>query len=158
MADGHQIRGATLDDLDALVANCLAVARESEGTEPDPNEARAAAKSALLDPNKARYFVAEDEAGAVVGSLFVTFEWSDWKNGWYWWIQGVYVQPEHRGQGVYSRMYEAVHEAARAAGDVRRIRLYVDKDNEQGLRAYRGHGMEETRYRIFESEVRSPQS
>ncbi len=148
------VRAATLADLDVLVSNCLGVARESEGLEPDPVQARAAAEAALTDPRKARYFVAEDtDSGAVVGSLFVTFEWSDWKNGWYWWMQGVFVQPDRRGEGIYSRMYEAVHAAARAAGDVRSIRLYVDEGNEAGLRAYRGHGMTETRYRIFEAIV-----
>jgi len=107
-------------------------------------------EAALRDPAKARYFVAE--ADGVVGSLFVTHEWSDWTNGWYWWIQGVYVRPDRRGEGVYSRLYAAVHAAAREAG-ARRIRLYVDADNAQGIRAYEAHGMQRTHYLVYDAPV-----
>lgn len=148
------VRDAEAGDLEALVRNCLGVARESEGREPEPETVRAAVRAALEDPAKARYLVAQDPGGAVVGSLFVTYEWSDWTNGWYWWVQGVYVEPAWRGRGVYSRLYDAVHERARDAGDVRKVRLYVDRRNEAGLRAYRGHGMTETDYRVFEADVR----
>lgn len=146
------VRDAESRDLKALVRNCIGVARESEGLEPDEGTVRAAVRAALKDPRKARYLVAEAD-GAVVGSLFLTFEWSDWTNGWYWWIQGVFVDPAWRGQGVYSRLYEGVHGRARAAGDVRRVRLYVDRQNEAGLRAYRGHGMHETDYLVFDARV-----
>lgn len=146
------VRDAESRDLDSLVQNCIGVARESEGLEPDAARVRIAVQAALEDPSKARYLVAEAD-GAVVGSLFITYEWSDWTCGWYWWIQGVFVDPARRGQGVYSRLYEAVHERALAAGDVRKIRLYVDRHNEAGLRAYRGHGMTKTEYQIFEAPV-----
>lgn len=146
------VRDAESRDLEALVRNCIGVARESEGLEPDEATVRAAVGAALDDPQKARYLVAEAD-GAVVGNLYITYEWSDWTNGWYWWVQAVYVDPAWRGRGVYSRLYDAVHERARAAGDVRRVRLYVDRHNETGLRAYRGHGMKETDYLVFDARV-----
>jgi GNAT superfamily N-acetyltransferase len=147
-----KVRPARLDDLYDLVQASIGVARESEGLEADSDVLRDSIHEALQDPHKARYFVAEDD-GRIVGSLFVTFEWSDWTGGWYWWIQGAYVRPEHRRQGVFAALYEAVRQAAAREGDVRRIRLYVERDNEAGLRTYRGLGMEETHYRIFDAPV-----
>lgn len=145
------VRNARTDDIDALVTNCIGVALESEGLEPDASTVRAAIHAAITDPNKARYFVAETD-GVVVGSLFVTYEWSDWRNGWYWWIQGVYVHPDHRRSGVYTALYNAVHAAANDAGDVRRVRLYVHKDN-PARAAYEAHGMHLEPYRIYDSDV-----
>jgi GNAT superfamily N-acetyltransferase len=89
-----------------------------------------------------------------LGSLFVTYEWSDWRNGWYWWIQGAYTVPDQRGQGVFRALYEAVHAAALQAGDVKRIRLYVHDGNEAGLATYRALGMTEEPYRIFDAAVK----
>lgn len=80
----------------------------------------------------------------------MTFEWSDWHDAWYWWIQSLYVVPERRGQGVYSALWKAIQDEARRRGNVRSLRLYVEKHNDPGLRAYRGHGMTETPYLVFE--------
>lgn len=146
------VRDAELRDLDVLVRNCLGVARESEGLEPDGDTVRAAVRAALEDPHKARYIVAEAD-GVVVGNLYLTFEWSDWTNGWYWWIQAVYVDPEWRGRGVYDRLHAAVHERARAAGDVRSVRLYVDADNERAVRTYERLGMKRTHYLLYDQPV-----
>ncbi len=145
------VRPAAPDDLEVLITHCLGVAQESEGLNPDETTVRAAITATILDPLKARYLVAEVD-GHVIGSLFITYEWSDWRNGWYWWIQGVYVHPEHRRQGVYTAMYEAVHAAAKEAGDVVRIRLYVHEDN-PARAAYEAHGMHLEPYRIYDAPV-----
>lgn len=144
-----QVRAATPDDLEDLVENSLKVAQESEGRTPDRDTLRHALVAALQDPLKARYFVAEEDR-AVIGSLFVTYEWSDWTGGWYWWIQGVYVHPDHRRRGVYTALYDAVRDAAKEEGDVRSIRLYVHKDN-PARRAYEAHGMHLEPYRIYDA-------
>lgn len=141
------IRAAQAGDLDALVDASIAVGQESEGLSPQREQVRASIEAALADPRKARYFVADEDG--VVGSLFVTFEWSDWNNGWYWWIQGVYVAPSHRRQGVYRRLVEAVRQAARREGDVRAVRLYVDADNAAGTAAHEAVGFRPTSYRIM---------
>jgi ribosomal protein S18 acetylase RimI-like enzyme len=143
------VRAARPTDLDALVRSTLGNALESEGVRLDEATARRGVQELLRDPHKGRVFVAEAE-GAVVASTYVTFEWSDWHAAWYWWIQSVYVQPEWRGRHMYTALYRAVQQAARDAKDVRAVRLYVEGHNELGLRAYRGHGMAETPYRVFE--------
>ena len=146
------VRAARPSDVDALVISTLGNAWESERVKLDPAKVRPAVAALLADPAKGRAFVAED-GGKVVGSLYFNAEWSDWHGAWYWWLQSVFVVPERRSQGVYTALYNAVQEAARRQGDVRSIRLYVERHNEAALRAYRGHGMKETEYLVFEHVV-----
>ena len=68
----------------------------------------------LSDTNKGLYLLAKDNEGAIVGQLMVTYEWSDWRNGMFWWIQSVYVAPHARRQGIYRRLHEEVRSIARA--------------------------------------------
>jgi ribosomal protein S18 acetylase RimI-like enzyme len=143
------VRAARASDADALLASTLGNALESEGIRLDAATARRGVQALLADPAKGHAFVAEAE-GRIVASTYVTFEWSDWHAAWYWWIQSVYVQPAWRGRHVYTALYRAVQDAARAAGNVRAVRLYVESHNAPALRAYRGHGMEQAPYEVFE--------
>ena len=93
--------------------------------------------------------VVEDD-GEAVGSLLLTREWSDWRDGWFWWIQSVYLEPRARGKGHYGRLYAHVVEEARADPDVRGVRLYVETENEHARRVYTALGMPETSYRLHE--------
>lgn len=151
------MRAARPSDIDALVASTLGNALESEGIRLDRRIATRGVRAILKDPHKGRFFVAEC-GGKVVGSTYVTFEWSDWHAAWYWWIQSAFVAKAARGQGVWTALYEAVRVAASLAkkadmGPVRSIRLYVESHNELGLRAYRGHGMKHCDYEVFEQAV-----
>lgn len=145
-------RRATARDLDFLVKATRGNAWETERLKLDPKVVRPAVQLLLKDPVRGRAFVVEDE-GTVIASLYVTYEWSDWHGAWYWWIQSLFVEPARRGQGVYTTLYRFVQEQARKAGNVRSIRLYVEKQNEKGLRAYRGHGMAEAPYIVFEQRL-----
>ncbi|MEP6705579.1 MAG: GNAT family N-acetyltransferase, partial [Acidobacteriota bacterium] len=103
------------------------------------------------DVNKGFYVIADVE-GTIAGGLLVTFEWSDWRNKWFWWIQSVYVLPDNRGQSVYRRMYEFVKELAKEQGDVCGFRLYVEKENEDAQKVYQKLGMHQSHYLAFEEE------
>ena len=80
----------------------------------------------------------------------VTFEWSDWRNGWFWWIQSVYILPDARGKKIYSSLYNFVKEAARKQSDVCGFRLYVEKENERAQAVYEKLGMEVSHYLMYE--------
>ena len=105
--------------------------------------------SVFDDPQKGFYVVADDGV-RIIGGLMVTFEWSDWRNGWFWYVQSVYVRPEARGKKVYSQLYQFVKERAAAKGNVCGFRLYVEKENERAQAVYKKLGMEETYYLMFE--------
>ena len=88
--------------------------------------------------------------GELIGALLITKEWSDWRNGDFWWVQSVYVLPAHRGRGVYRRLYRHIQRLAARRRSVVGFRLYVDHDNGRARRVYRSLGMKETRYAVFE--------
>ena len=148
-----KVRPATPEDLDALVESTLGNALDSEGLRLDPARARAGVQAILGDPARGRFFVATDRAGQVAGSLYLTFEWSDWHAAWYWWIQSVHVRPRFRRQGAYRALHEAVLEAGRREG-VRAVRLYVEQANRGAIDAYAALGMERTHYEVWEAVLR----
>jgi ribosomal protein S18 acetylase RimI-like enzyme len=143
------IRPARAGDLAAIAAFNAAMAEETEGRALDRAVLERGVGHAFEDPARGRYFVAE-EGGRVVGCLMITTEWSDWRDGWFWWIQSVYVASEARGRGVYAALHGHVRAAARAAGDVVGLRLYAERHNERAQRTYRRLGMAETGYLLFE--------
>jgi ribosomal protein S18 acetylase RimI-like enzyme len=147
--DDLEVRAARPDDLSFLVASNRAMALETERRELPEATVTAGVRAALGDAGRGRYWIA-DRAGEAVGCLLVTTEWSDWREGWFWWIQSVYVVPAARGRGVYARLHARVREEARAAGDVVGLRLYVEQDNHRAQATYRRLGMAPTRYRMFE--------
>ncbi len=143
------IRPAKKEDAAALVEFNQAMALETEGRRLGSQTLRSGVEAVFQADNKGFYVVAE-EAGKIVGGLMVTFEWSDWRNGWFWWIQSVYILPEARGKKIYSRLYEFVKDEARARKDVRGFRLYVEKENLHARKVYEKLGMEASHYLMYE--------
>ncbi|HEY1380076.1 MAG TPA: GNAT family N-acetyltransferase [Gemmataceae bacterium] len=137
------VRTATPADVAVIVEYNCRLGRETEHTELDPATVAAGAAAAIADPaRKGPYFLACD-GDDVVGQTQVTFEWSDWRNGWFWWVQSVYVRADYRGRGVFRTLYEHVRQQARQAGDVVGVRLYVERDNRPAQETYRRMGMTE---------------
>ena len=147
------VRPARTADREAIAAFNAAMARETEGKELDRETLRRGVERALTDASRGRYYVAEMD-GRVAGCLLLTREWSDWHDGWYWWIQSVYVAPEERGRGVYTALHEQVRREAIAAGDVAAIRLYVEKHNGSAQRTYRRLGMIDSDYLVYEERLK----
>jgi GNAT superfamily N-acetyltransferase len=143
------VREACPDDAETIAAWQLQMARETEGRELDAGRVRRGVARALGDPVCGRYLVAEWE-GRPVGSLLLTREWSDWRDGWFWWIQSVYLDPQARGRGIFRALYAAVLEQARADGEVCGLRLYVEQHNQRARSIYAALGMQETDYRLYE--------
>ena len=135
------VRAATAADVPAIVEYNCRLARETEAKELDPAVVAAGAAAAIADPDrKGPYYLACD-GDDVVGQMQVTYEWSDWRNGWWWWVQSVYVRADYRCRGVFRTLYEHVRRRAREAGDVIGIRLYVERENRVAQATYRRLGM-----------------
>jgi ribosomal protein S18 acetylase RimI-like enzyme len=147
-----QIRLATKSDSVNLIAFNQAMAMETENKRLDSDILSAGVLSIFEDDRKGFYVVAESDE-RIVGGLMVTYEWSDWRSGWFWWIQSVYIEPEYRGRGIYSELYSFVKNRAREVGGVCGFRLYVEKDNRHAQDVYRKLGMEETYYQMFEEKL-----
>ena len=151
MADDWNIRSAVPEDSRTITDFNAAMALESEGVTLDTGTLGDGVAAALADPVKAFYLLAESE-GQPIGQLMVTTEWSDWRNGWIWWIQSVYVVPERRRQGVYRSLYGRLAEMAHERGDIRGMRLYVMRENWRAKRTYEALGMSHSHYDLYETE------
>ncbi len=143
------IRPAVHADVEAIAGFQIAMARESEGKELEPGTIRKGVEAVLSSPEKGQFYVAE-AGGSVVGSCMITYEWSDWRNGNFWWFQSVYVLPERRRKGVYRALHSYVHQQALSRDDVCGLRLYVAEDNRAARRTYESMGMKKSHYLMYE--------
>jgi ribosomal protein S18 acetylase RimI-like enzyme len=153
------VRAASFDDIEQLAAWAIAMAMETEHKRLDPDTVGPGVRAVLDEPARGCYFIAERDAsnadGATrepIGTLMLTHEWSDWRNGDWWWIQSVYVDPAHRRQGVYRALYDHVQALAQAAPDVCGLRLYVERENSNAQRTYESLGMRDAGYAMYEAE------
>ena len=148
-----KIREAGLDDAAVIADYNARLAQESEDKHLDPETVLAGVLALLEQPQKGRYFVAERD-GDVVGQLLITYEWSDWRNGLFWWIQSVYVSETHRRAGIFSDLYRHVSGLASNDTNVCGIRLYVEEENTRAQSTYSSLGMNDTGYQVMEVEFK----
>jgi ribosomal protein S18 acetylase RimI-like enzyme len=149
MPDEVQVRSAERKDVEAIAGLNLAMARETEGRHLDLSTLTRGIHAVFECPNYGFYVVAERD-GQVVGCLLITFEWSDWRAGLFWWIQSLYVRPAFRRRGVFRRLLEFIQAEALRRPDVCGLRLYVAESNHGAQAAYREMGMAEASYRMYE--------
>ena len=145
------IRVAVAADAEVIARSNAAMAEETEQRRLDQSTLLAGVRGLLQDPGKGVYYLAE-HGGRVVGQLMLTYEWSDWRNGMFWWIQSVYVAPDLRRKGVYRALHRHVEAAARRTPGVCGIRLYVESENAVAQNAYHQLGMVRTGYLMFETD------
>ena len=145
------IRPATLADAEIIARFNAAIAVETEHLTLDPDRLLLGVRAVLADANKGFYIVAEADGG-VVGQLMITHEWSDWRNGMFWWIQSVYVDPAYRNQKIFSHLHRTIEKMAHDDGAVCGIRLYVERANTRAQTVYKNLGMHPTVYEMYETD------
>ncbi len=150
----YMVRKAQYKDLDKLTFFAVAEAHEAEGAEMDPSIVRRGVESGLSNPAIAMYWVVETDQGEVVASASVVKEWSDWNANYYWWIQSLYVIPDHRGRGLPDILIEAVAFKAREQGAAE-LRLYVHEHNSRAIKAYCRCGFVNLPYKIMSKTLRN---
>ncbi|WP_432541241.1 GNAT family N-acetyltransferase [Kineococcus sp. SYSU DK002] len=135
------VRRATLRELDLVVPACVAMFTEEIGYAPAPPDGGGAYRARIAElVSTGRSFVRIDagpggpevvfkaELGAVSPKVVQ--------------VQGVWVPPHRRGEGLSEPGMAAVVEAARADG-VQHVSLYVNDYNARALAAYRRVGFRE---------------
>jgi GNAT superfamily N-acetyltransferase len=143
------IKKAVYGDRDEIVDNIMRMAMESEGTALDRRTVTLAMDRFLGDPGRGFYLLLRHD-GHLAGQCMITSEFSDWRNGEYWWVQSVYVSPEQRRKGVLRTLLDETKKLAREKGDVFGIRLYVDRDNQNAIEAYRRLGLPLSHYLMMD--------
>lgn len=144
------IRRAEAADEAVLVVFNLAIAWETEHKRLDRGVLAAGVRAVLADSARGFYTVAANDRGEVVGQMMVTYEWSDWRNGWFWWVQSVYVREDARRSGVFRALYRHIEQEATADPGVIGLRLYFERDNTRAQATYRALGMSDTNYGMME--------
>jgi GNAT superfamily N-acetyltransferase len=156
------VRLARPEDVATIVSFSAAMALETEGRHLDLARLRKGTMALFESPVRGFFMVAEVDCAThaqLAGQLMITYEWSDWRNGVFWWIQSVYVDPKWRRRGVFRRMHQAVMQEARTRTDVCGVRLYVDKDNPIAHATYERLGLVRSAYQIYEADfILSPKS
>jgi GNAT superfamily N-acetyltransferase len=156
------IREATAADAPVIVDFNTRMAWETEHKRLDPATLTAGVDAALRQPLYARYFVAEQtepeasEAPVIVGQLMLTYEWSDWRNGLFWWVQSVYVREESRRGGVFRMLLGYVEGLARSSPDCCGLRLYVEHENQAAIATYRKLGFVPSGHLLYEIDWSKP--
>ena len=146
----NNVRKATIKDIQSIARFNQAMSLETESKSLSSDLIISGVTYLVEHPEAGFYLVAETQ-GQLSGCLGITFEWSDWRNGLFWWIQSVFVEPDFRRQSVFTSMYEHVTDLAKqdnACG----LRLYVEKENTQAQATYKKLDMIETHYRLMEIE------
>ena len=143
------IRKALHKDIDVIVRYNYNLAYETENKILDMNILTRGVEAIIKDENKGIYHVCEIN-GEVVGQIMYTFEWSDWRNGTFLWIQSAYVNKEFRGMGVFKALYKFIRDIADNDNNICGIRLYVEKENTIAKKTYKNIGMKECNYYIYE--------
>jgi GNAT superfamily N-acetyltransferase len=144
------IRNAEECDLHTIAEYNIAMALETERLVLEPDRVVEGVRAVLMDASKGRYIVAEID-GRVAGQLMITYEWSDWRNGMFWWIQSVYVDLPFRGQKLFTSLYEYAKREAVECGSCG-LRLYVEEENTVAQQTYAKLGMTMTPYEMMEED------
>lgn len=148
----YVVRPAAETDAEKIIDFQIRMAWETEQKVLPRDRVEPGVRGVFADRTRGEYFVAEDGSmGSVVASLLVTTEWSDWRNTDIWYIQSVYVDVDHRGQGCFRQMYANVVEQAKQR-NVRVVRLYVETDNAAAQSVYERLGMQRLPYYMYQME------
>lgn len=148
-----RVRNASRSDIERIAEFQQAMALETEGRALDPSVSAQGIVAIFDDPIKGFYIVAVSHTEEVVGSLLITYEWSDWSNANHWWIQSVYVDAAWRRKGVYRAMYERILAMTRDRSDICSIRLYVERANTVAQQTYKSLGMSHSHYDMYEIDL-----
>jgi GNAT superfamily N-acetyltransferase len=146
------VRLALPSDVSVIAEFNAAMAKETEGIELNRERLHKGVEALFADPSKGLYYIAESD-GKIAGQLMITYEWSDWRNATFWWIQSVFVRPEYRRQGVFHALYRSIETIAGTRGDVCGIRLYVEKENDRAQKTYEALGMKHSHYEMMEMDI-----
>jgi len=145
------VRKAVANDAGEIAQFNIDHALEIEDMVLDAEKARKGVNAVFSDTSKGCYFVAVVD-GEVVGSLLITYEWSDWRAAQIWWLQSVFVKPSARKLGAFKALFEYVEKEAQA-NSACELKLYVMDNNPRAKVAYERVGMQQSRYVIFEKNL-----
>ena len=146
-----KVSKAQKSDIPEIINFNINMAMETENKKLDEQTVTQGVRKVFSSPSLGYYIIVKNTSG-ILGCLMITYEWSDWRNGLFWWIQSVYVKKEYRRKGVFRKMYNFIHEKAISDKKCTGIRLYVENNNSIAQKVYTNLGMSKTYYKLFEED------
>ena len=143
------IRKGKLDDTEHIVELQLKMARETEGLQLDKQVVTKGVHGVFQQPQRGTYWVAEEKDNILAVFLAIP-EWSDWRNATVLWIHSLYVIPQARKKGVFSKMFGNLKQQVQQSPELAGLRLYVDKQNQPAKKVYEKLGMNKHHYELYE--------
>ncbi|MCJ7806535.1 MAG: GNAT family N-acetyltransferase [Clostridia bacterium] len=144
-----EIRKGKLSDTERIVELQLQMAHETEGLQLDKQVVTKGVRGVFQQPARGAYWVAE-EKGKFLAVFLAIPEWSDWRNATVMWIHSLYVIPQARKKGVFSKMFRNLKKQVEQSSELAGLRLYVDKQNEPAQKVYEKLGMNKHHYELYE--------
>jgi GNAT superfamily N-acetyltransferase len=144
-----EIRKGKLSDVKNIVELQLQMAYETEGLQLDRQTVTKGVQGVFRQPQRGHYWVAEEE-GKILAVFLSIPEWSDWRNATVLWIHSLYVIPEAREKGVFSKMFRNLKQLVEQSQELAGLRLYVDKKNKPAQAVYEKLGMNKHHYELYE--------
>ena len=144
-----EIRKGKLSDTERIVELQLQMAHETEGLQLDKQVVTKGVRGVFQQPKRGSYWVAEED-GKFLAVFLAIPEWSDWRNATVMWIHSLYVIPQARKKGVFSKMFRNLKKQVEQSPDLAGLRLYVDKQNEPAQKVYEKLGMNKHHYELYE--------
>ncbi|MFI3209601.1 MAG: GNAT family N-acetyltransferase [Peptostreptococcaceae bacterium] len=144
-------RKATLNDIQKIVEFSFNLAKETENKELNKEILTKGTENLIKDSSKGIFYVVENN-NEIIAQIMTTYEWSDWRNGDFIWIQSVYVKSEYRKQGIFKKMYNEIKEICESSDKYVGLRLYVETENESAKTTYESLGMKKCDYFMYEYE------
>lgn len=138
------IRDASVADGPTLARFMQIQGKETEDLELVYEDVLKGTDNLLRRPTFGRYFVAYQESApeTLMGMMMIHFETSPEVGGLIWWINSVYVHPDHRKKGVFRSLYDHITAIARTNPLIKCVRLYVELANATAQTVYTKMGME----------------
>ena len=144
-----EVRYATREDIPYIIEFQKQMAIETEDLTLNDKKISKGVEAVFDDPGKGFYIVSTNNS-QVVSSMLITAEWSDWRNGYFLWIQSLYVIPSFRKQGIFRKMYHYVKQSVIESETYLGLRLYVEKNNKSAMDVYTNVGMQGSQYKMYE--------
>lgn len=139
---------ASKKEIEIIIKFQLKMAFETENLILNKEKVTKGITAIFNDSTKGKYYIAKD-GNKIIASLLTTYEWSDWRNSYYLWIQSLYVEKEYRKKGIFKKMYFYLKNLVENV-DYAGIRLYVDNTNLNAIEVYKKLNMDNSHYTFFE--------
>ena len=135
------VKNMTTEDISTFISFQKIMAKETEGVNLDDSSIAGALEYLINDDSYGKAFMAKlGPNGVSVGTCYINYGYDVLSNKFTIWVQSVFVHPEYRKKGIFSKIFNHLELVARQL-NASRISLFVDFSNLPAQKVYEKMGM-----------------